>query len=280
MKTFIALIAPSIFCIIFIVTGCSDKSAINIPTGSPEIGVVLSGGHTDLVVDYKGLIATTLNYNEYDEEKGCFIIKEPESRCVNIDQTVLSRENGVNFIYALENGTMLDENMEKITAHAYLGTLKFYKFELLNDKNLKIVAESETEGCGPFGSPCSGDTYKVGNGPELGWVVSTGDMHQGYAGSSLSAYAVFNKKIASILTVQTSFSDAGAFRDDVPGATVTEMSTRITTLPSGSEKFYDLEVVVRDEQRAPIFSTILKFDSKTNTYDSKAVAKIYEGLEY
>ena len=267
---------------IVIFVGCS-KSQENINKNSVvESGVVLSG-----YIDPKIIVARNIKYKAYDDNNRCNIrVNDNQSYCVNIDLVTISTENGTQFFYALEGGTPLDEKMEKKNAHVDLGSLKFYKFEMIKDNKLKLVAESDLLECGPYGNPCGGMTYKVGNGPELGWVITTGDMHQGYGGTYLTAYAMVNKKIQPILSVQTSSTNEGAVDSDVSDAKVSVKSTAVTTVTSAAEKFYDLEVVVSgknitNKKATPInFTTTLKFDGKTNAYDSKSVAKIYDGAEY
>ena len=284
MKNLRTYIAISLTVIVFIAGGCGKKSESDVPVNTAESGVVLSDAPTSAGVDkkYLNMITASLEYKEYDATNVCNI-REDDGRdyCVNIDDVALSEENGAQFIYAMETGTPLDENRQKENFHVTLGSLKFLKFELLKDDKLKMIAESELIACGPFGGPCEGQTYKVGNGPELAWTVITGDMHQGHAGTTLEAYAVINNKVKPIFSIQTSFSNEMAVGGDVPGA-VTTMSTKVTTVPSSAEKFSDLRVVVGgNNEGTPVnFSTTLKFDSKTNTYDAKAVAKIYEGTEY
>lgn len=267
---------------ILIFAGCSKNPENIISKNAIESGVVLSD-----YIDPKIIVTKNIKYKAYDDNNRCNIrVNDNQSYCVNIDQATISTEDGTKFIYAVENGTLLDENMEKKNAHVDRGSLKFYKFELIKDNKLKLIAESNLLECGPYGNPCGGMTYKVGNGPELGWVISTGDMHQGYGGTYLTAYAVVNKKIQPVLSVQTSSSNEGAVDIDASDITVSVKSTTVTTVPSANEKFYDLQVVVSgkdttNKKTIPInFTTTLKFDGKTNIYDAKSVAKIYEGKEY
>jgi len=281
LRTHIVIPLTLMFCF---VGGCGKKSESDVLVNIAESGVVLSDAPKSAGLDkkYLDMITESLKYKEYDAKNECNI-REDDGRdyCVNIDDVALSEENGAQFIYAMETGTPLDENREKENFHVTLGSLKFFKFELLKDDKLKMIAESELIACGPFGGPCMGQTYRVGNGPQLAWAVITGDMHQGYAGDNLKAYAVISKKVKPIFSIQTSFSNEMAVGGDVPGAATT-MSTKVTTLPSTTEKFSDLRVVVsgNKEGTSVNFSTTLKFDGKTNTYNAKAIEKIYEGTEY
>ena len=284
MEKFRAFVTITLSVAIFATVGCGKKPERDVPANTAEPGVVLSDAPRSAGVDkrYLNMITASLKYKEYDAKNECNI-REDDGRdyCVNIDDVALSEENGAHFIYAMETGTPLDENREKENFHVTLGSLKFFKFELLKDDKLKMIAESELISCGPFGMPCTGETYKVGNGPELAWTVITGDMHQGHAGTTLEAYAVINKKVKLIFLIQTSFSNEMALGSDLPGA-ATAMSTKVTTVPSTTEKFSDLGVVVSgNNEGAPVnFSTTLKFDGKTNTYNTKGIEKIYEGTEY
>lgn len=237
--------------------------------------------------DPRNKVVESIKYKEYDLKNECHIRSSDQTLyCVNIDSAIISVENGAKFIYAVENGNELNESREKMNAHVNLGSLKFFKFEQVNDNKLKLISESDLISCGPYGGRCSAVTYKYGNGPELAWVVTTGDMHQGYSGSNLSAYTAMGKKISPFLDIQTSYSNEGAIRGDEPDAIVQILDTKVTTVPSTTEKFFDLKINVtgkeiKKKKSSPVdFSTVIKFDSKSNSYPTDAVKKIYEGTEY
>jgi hypothetical protein len=234
------------------------------------------------LADSRDKVLKSLKYKEYDYKNECEIRTEEKTRyCVNIDNVTVSLENGLNYIYAVETGSELNESNEKMTSHVNLGSLKFFKFEVLSEDELKLVSESDLLSCGPFGSTCSAVTYKYGNGPELGWLVTTGDMHQGNAGSFLMAFTAFDKKISQYLNIQTSFSNEGAAGDDESEVTIKDISTKITTVPSTSAKYFDLKInisgkEIKKKKSTPVeFSTVIKFDSKTNSYPTDAVDKFY-----
>jgi hypothetical protein len=259
---------------IFIVSACTKIQEVENNSLKPTVLNDLG--------DPRYKVLKSIKYKEHDSKNECEIRIEDKTRyCVNIDSAIVSLENGSNYIYAVETGNELDESKEKMTAHVNLGSLKFFKFELLSDDKLKLVSESDLLSCGPYGGTCSAVTYKYGNGPELAWVVNTGDMHQGNVGTNLLAFTAFGKKISQYLNIQTSFSNEGAAGDDESDVTIKDISTKITTVPSTSAKFFDLNVNVKGKEKnkkksSPVeFSTVIKFDSKTNSYPTDAVEKFY-----
>ena len=269
------LLSISLF--IFI-SGCAKQKEIENSSLTP---VVLNK-----LFDPRYKVKEYIKYKEYDSKNDCNIrIDDDEIYCVNIDSALISIENGSKFIYAVENGTELDKNKEKMTAHMNYGSLKFFKFELLNDNKLKLISESKLLSCGPYGGTCNAVTYKYGNGPELAWIVSTGDVHQGYVGGNLTAYTAFGKKINSFLNIQTGYSNENAVGDD-PDASVQSIGTEITTIPNATEKFHDLNITVsgvevKKKKSSPIdFTAVIKFNSNSNSYQTDVIEKIYEGKEY
>lgn len=265
--------------VICFISGCSKQQEIDNGSLNP---VVLND-----LFDPRNKVRESIKYKEYDSKNDCNIrIEDKSTYCVSIDSAIVSEENGSKFIYAVENGNELDENKEKMTAHVNLGSLKFFKFELLKDNKLKLISESDLLSCGPYGGTCNAITYKYGNGPELAWIVTTGDMHQGYVGSSLNAYTSFGKKITSFLDIQTSYSNENAISADDSDSKIQDISTKITTVPSANEKFFDLNINVTGKETMKKKSTqiniskVIKFDSKSNSYPTDEIQKIYEGKEY
>jgi hypothetical protein len=265
--------------LISLFTGCSEQQEIN---SNALTHIILND-----LKDPRNKVADSIKYKEYDSKNECYIRRDNQILyCVNIDNAIVSVENGKIFIYAVEDGIELNDNKEKMNAHVNLGSLKFFKFEQVNESELKLISESDLISCGPYGGRCSAVTYKYGYGPELAWVVATGDMHQGYFGSNLSAYTAMGKKISPFLDIQTSYSNENAIRDDEPDATIQILDTRVTTVPSTTEKFFDLKINVtgkeiKKKKSSPVdFSTVIKFDSKSSSYPTDAVKKIYEGTEY
>ncbi len=263
----------------FIISGCAKQQEVDNVYSTP---IVLSE-----LFDARDKVKEYIKYKEYDSKNECSIRLEDKSTyCVNIDSAIVSVENGSRFIYAVENGVELDENKEKMTAHVNYGSLKFFRFEISKDNKIKLLSESDLLSCGPYGGTCSAVTYRYGSGPELAWVLSTGDVHQGYSGTNLSAYAAFGKKIISFLDIQTSYSNENAVRGDEPDAIIQDISTKIITEPRASDKFFDLKVYVtgteikKKKKTAIDFSTVVKFDSKNNAYVTDEVKKIYEGKDY
>ena len=244
-------------------------------------GVVL----TDLV-DLRRVVRQSIKYDRFNDALGCNIRNENGAHyCVDIDGAVLTTESGGEFIYAVENGSPLNDDGEKDESHVALGSLKFFKYELIKDK-VRLVAESELIGCGPYGSPCGARTYRIGVGPELGWVLTSGDMHQGHSGSRMDAYALFEDKIKLIFSIQTSYSNEMAYGDSDSLHPMLDISTKITTMPGPSARFFDLDVTVagtekfKKKETAIGFGGILKFDFKKGEYDTSALRKFYEGREY
>jgi hypothetical protein len=279
MKNLRTYIAISLTVLVFIAGGCGKKSDSDVPVNTAESGVVLSDPPKSAGEKYLSIIAAGLKYQKYNKENDCYI-NEDSSYCVYILDIVSAQENGVQYLYAIEKGTPLDENMKMAMSLTDFTTYRLFKFELQKDNNLKIIAEGG-DVCGSPDVTCTGTTYKVGNGPELGWLVNTGYMRNGNSSSRLHAYAVINKKIQPIFSIQTFFSDEGTNRVQSQEVAASDLSTTVTTVPSTTEKFSDLRVVVSgNNEGTPVnFSTTLKFDGKTNTYNTKAIEKVHEWTE-
>ena len=278
MKKFKAFISITLTVMIFIAVSCKKNSVNVVATNTTESGVVIS----EIEIDYNSTkrytdsIKKFLKYdNQYQFIEECYINKD-SSYCVNIVDVVPVRENGVTTIYAIQNGKPLNKNREIATSQTDFGSLKFFKFELLENR-IKIIAESDQITCGSFRHPCTGATYKLGSGPELGWLVTTEVQSQDSGTfATLNAYAVINKKIQPILNIPIWLFTGNMGDDAEDGAS---FYVTVTTVPSTTEKFSDLEVVI--EETVPLFkkiklnniSTTLKFDGEINTYNRSPLVK-------
>lgn len=246
-----------------------------------------SSGAVDLsaLSDPRNIVEQFIKYKKYNDENDCYIrIEHDISFCVKIDAAIINNEHGLDYIYAVENGYPLDENNKRADFHAAAGSIKFFKFGLGNDKKLKLTAESDVELCGPFGTTCGGITYKYGKGPELAWRVVTGDMHQGHLHAAMMLYAPVKNKILPVFSMQTDYSNAGAFSDDDPNAVFLNFSSKVTTIPNSGDDFHDVSVLVtgskikNKKETAFSHEFTLKFDKNSNKFDTQSIAKALEGF--
>ena len=257
--------------------GCSK----NLDKTPPSSGVVLND-----LDDLRSIIQRGIKYDGLGI-LGCGVRISGNNRyCVNIDQAIRSTENGEDIIYVVEKGVLEDPEPEEMV-HLFVprGSLKFFKYEFSKDK-LNLLAESELVFCwdNPAGS-CKVNTYKIGGGSELGWLVEGSYWRQGFVGSHMEAYAAFGEKIRPILNIKTGFSNQDAYGDDSGNHVILELSTQIKTSSVSSDRFSDLEVFVRGEEAskkkktAINFREMLKFDYGKKIYDAKSVEKFYENAD-
>jgi hypothetical protein len=225
-------------------------------------------------------VETFLHYKEKNNSLSCYIKTVSNGLyCFNIVQAIQSTEQGNEFVYAAESGIPLSDNFTKNDCHLCTGSLKFYKFEVVSNE-LKLVSKSDLINCGPFGEPCKPAYYKLGNREELGWVISSGDMHQGIDQSYLQVYAAIGKKIKPILSIDTGYSNVG-YGFEPSEHSISDLFTKITTIPSIGNRYYDLSVEVSgkyivNKKTTPIdFKTILKWNRNSDSYDTSSVDKIY-----
>ena len=278
MKKFKAFISITLTVMIFIVVSCKKNPTDVVATNTTESGVVISEIEDayNSTQRYTDSIKAFLKYdNQYQFIEKCYI-NEDSSYCVNIVDVVPVRENGVTTIYAIQNGKPLNKNREIATSQTDLGSLKFFKFEL-RENGIKIIAESDPITCGSFREVCTGATYKLGSGPELGWIVTTeeGSLESGHV-KMLNGYAVINKKIQPILNIPIYCLSIYPPNDTENGA---QFYAKVTTVPSTTTKFSDLVVVIKEV--VPPFkkinfnniSTTLKYDDEINTYNQNPLVK-------
>ena len=205
--------------------------------------------------------------------------------CVNLVKISKDKINGSTFIYAVETGVMLEENMHFEPVHASGGGLvKFYKFEEIN-KDYKLVSESEDIQSGSWGSPPNIiKNYRIGDGSGLGWITIWGDMHQGYAGSRVDIYASNVNRIKSIGHLQIESSDGEACNDP-DGCDSVSLSTEIGTIPATDKKYFDLSTIttgtiIRNKVEEKINRKIIvRFNEKKFNYVTDEFTKVYEGHE-
>lgn len=242
-----------------------------------------SGGHV-IDKELQRKMEASLKYKNYDLEKQCFVNVTPNF-CVKLTSAVQNTENKKEYLYVVESAYPLDADNEFDESHAAGGALKFLKFELLNNQ-LSLVATSDAFFCGPYGKPCDTVTFKHGHSEELAWKTETGDMHQGYAGTSMQIYALIDRRIQQVLDVQTSYSNAGAIMDDDPQRELIEIDSTITTVPKKDARFFDLEIALngriqKNKKVTPVNSKYLvKFDNKKNAYDTQQVQKEFKDGDY
>ena len=258
---------------------------------TPEVPVELTS-----LVDYRLSISRYLeNSGKYQNIEGngliehfCSVVKIDENRyCTSISMAETNQENGKEYVYAVESGYPLNDDYTIASYHAAGGgLLTFYKFQVLDGtKNLKLIAKSAPTFCGAFGTPCASVLYQVGAGPELGWKVESGDMHQGRSGSHLGLFAELDGKIKSILTMQTSYNNTNVGSTDETEPIEEIDATASLRLPAKAI-FSDIEVnisgvrTVKGKKMDLSKTYTLKFDSNAGRYESKPVDDFFGDREY
>ncbi len=258
---------------------------------TPEVPLELTS-----LVDYRLSVSRYLEnsgkYQNIEEndfiEHLCNAVEFEKSRyCTNISMATINQESGRDYVYAVESGYPLNDDGTIASYHASAGLLTFYKFQVQDRWNLKLISKSAPTFCGPFGIPCAPVLYQVGAGQELGWKVESGDMHQGYAGSHLELFAELDGKIKSILTIQTSYSNTAAFsEDEASGRTVEEIGATASLRLPTKTIFSDIEVdiqgarTVKGKKMDLSKTYILRFDSKAGRYDSKPIDDFFGDRGY
>lgn len=274
------------FCVFFIVfqlTGCtknSETNKVSIPINLSELKYIPEQSTKEFIKK----IEDHLNYKDFNSKHACYM-NLVDNYCVNISSVVKNIENNKIFLYVVESGYPLDSENELDESHVAVGNLRFIKYELLNE-NLALIAKSDSIGCGPYGVPCDAVTYKLGNTNELAWVSETGDMHQGYGGTSLSIYAVINDKIIEILEMPTSYSNSGAIDENDKNSKIININSKIMAVPHENIKYFDLEVTITEEitrakkLESKNYKYLIKYNENKNLYDSQQIKKLFEGKDY
>ncbi len=232
--------------------------------------------------DPVSLVDTYMNYKKFSKKFQCHIQVEKDSRyCVKIEHAISVREDNKSFIYATENGFALDEKNQRQEGHANSGYIKLFKFQSVGDHKVKLIAKSDSIFCGSFGYPCRDNFYKIGAGTEVGWVLNTGFMNQGISDSFIMIYAQINSKIQEVLGTHIEHNNTntvGFLSDKRYDA----FFTKITILQTSTGRFSDLDAWVTSTKpkskkiKQIDFHTILKFNPKTNYYDTTEIEKFYD----
>ena len=276
------------FCIFIAVQliGCTKESEFNTNPLPIVIGDLKNNPEQNNNKEFQKQIEQILKYDEYTNKIGaidCYIDIQLNN-CVKISSIIKNNEANKIILYIVESAYPLDEQNQLITSHVASGFLKFMKFELISER-LTLVALSQLIGCGPYGTPCEPVTYKFGSTNELGWVTKTGDMHQGYSGSSLSIYAENDNKITQILEVQTSYSNGGAINPEDESKEIISIDSKITTVPQENKKYFDLDVSIieniiegkKEDIKKSKF--LIKYDDKIKSYNTLEIIKVFESKD-
>jgi hypothetical protein len=235
---------------------------------------------TDLE-DPVSLVETYMNYKKFIKKYQCNIQVNKDSRyCVKVEHAISVREDNKSYIYATENGFALDEKNQRQEGHAGGGYVKLFKFQFMGEHKVKLVAKSDSIVCGSFGYPCQDNFYKIGAGPEMGWVLNTGFMNQGIMDNYIMIYALVNSKIDQVLgtPIEHNNSNTVGFLSDKKYDGV---FTKITTVPTSTGRFSDLDAWVTSTKpkskkiKQIDFHKVLKLDPKTNYYDTSEIEKFY-----
>ena len=268
----------------FQLLGCSRSAPAAYQVNPLNLSTLKASGQHAIDKELQRKIEASLKYKNYDLEKQCFVNVTPNF-CVKITSAVQNTENKKEYLYVVESAYPLDADNELDESHAAGGALKFLKYEL-NNNQISLAATSDPFFCGPYGKPCDTVTFKFGDSEELAWKTETGDMHQGYGGTSMQIYALIDRHIQQVLNVQTSYTNSGAILNDDPQTEAIEIDSTMTTVPQKDSKFFDLEMTLKGEikknkKTTPVNSKILiKFDIKKNAYDTQLVQKEFKDGDY
>lgn len=269
-------ISHILFLISLLLAGCNETLRVETAEVEEEL--------TNLQ-DPREMVIKSFKYidRDYNSNSRCYeLYRNDQKYCIYIDQASLIREGNKAFIYAVEIGMPIDENGKKELFHGIWGSLKFYKFELNNEK-LQLIAESDFISCGVYGGPCDVNTYKLGNTPDLGWVVGSSDMNEGRYISSIVIYAAIGRKIKAIGSNIVYFNNKGVC--DSENCKQIEYTVKNKKKITPSQKYYDLQLeilgkITKNEEIQPLhLLTTIKFDEKKLKYNFDEVINFHQKVE-
>lgn len=266
--------------ILFFLCGCSENK---------ESEKKASSTNENLTAPYdEDLLSELLKerYKKKHKSYDCYILEEKEEKfCVNIEIIFTQETNQGKNLYVVESGMPMGDNGILFDSHANHGVITLFLINRNGDE-MKILAQSQAISNGPWGKPNPVKIYRPGSRETRGWILSDGDMHQGYAGGTISLYLQQNNRIVHAATIGTYYDNSGAcWSDDECSSTA--LSTGVETIPSNNAEYYDLKIKTKGEKKEkgkveiPIEKEfIIKFDKLKFEYQIEMANKLYDGLDY
>lgn len=227
-------------------------------------------------------------YKKFNDRSSCWIrVSSSGKYCVNLHVVATKPTNTGRLIYVTESGSPMENDGTLSQFHVASGMMTLFVVEEVNGK-LQVIASSDEIANGAYGTPNDADTYRAGNDGQLGFILTNGDMHQGYAGSTLSLFVQNGKKIVEVATLNTSYGNEGACGDPKDQlCDLNSIDTKVEAINDSGKKFFDLKVQTKKESKemgkAAVKtekSATIKFDEAKFAYDIGDANKPYAGLDY
>lgn len=227
-------------------------------------------------------------YKKFNEKSSCWIrVSSSGKYCVNLQIVTSKPTNTGRLLYVTESGSLMENDGTLNQTHVVSGIVSLFLVEEANGK-FQVVASSDEIANGAYGTPNEADTYRAGNDGQLGFILTNGDMHQGYAGSTLSLFLQNGKKIVEVATLNTSYGNEGACGDPKDQlCDLNSIDTKIETINDSGKKYFDLKIKTTKESKEmgkaaakTEKSAIIKFDEAKFAYDIGDTNKPYAGLDY
>ena len=227
-------------------------------------------------------------YKKFNDRNSCWIrVSSSGKYCVNLQVVATKPTNTGRLIYVSESGSPMENDGTLSQFHAAAGIMTLFVIEEVNGK-LQLIASSDELANGAYGTPNDVETYRTGNDGQLGFILANGDMHQGYAGGTISLFIPKDKKIVEVATLNTYYGNEGACGD--PKDQLCDLNTinsKIETVFDSGKKYFDIKVQTKKDAKemgkAAIQSektSVIKFDEGKFVYDIGDVNKPYAGLDY
>jgi hypothetical protein len=265
MKTVIFLFLVSVF-----LSSChqEEKSPSNLSSQVAPVGGECIAG----CVNYESIIDKAIvKLVGQRNQRGCIVVTGKESKvsgssyCLRTGPFRVTNVAGKQYVYSSILGNIINDKGEEDAAHADIGTVRLLKFQYLNGK-LKLIAASDylDEGNG-FGKAPSVSLVVLKNNGEMGWVIDSGYMNQGYIFGGTSIYVVDAKtRFQKVLDVPVLASDCG--RDEK----CTSIESQLHTDRSeGLTNYLAIKAIVsveRNNKNTERFEFKFEYDIKNGIY--------------
>jgi hypothetical protein len=227
-------------------------------------------------------------YKKFNDKNSCWVrVTNTGKYCVNLQIIASKPTSSGRLLYVTESGSPMENDGTLNQTHVVQGTVSLFIVEEIGGK-FQVVASSDEISNGAYGTPNDGDTYRSGNDGQLGFILTNGDMHQGYAGSTISLFLQKDKKIVEVATLNTSYSNSGACGDPKDQlCDLNSIDSKIETVYDSSKKYFDLKIqMIKEVQEMGKKalkvdkSSTIKFDESKFAYEIGDTNKPYSGLEF
>lgn len=284
MKLNLKLITPLLITIALI-SGCSKSN------GNGELANAQTSQNESLIkVNPKWQIQDLLKsrYKKFNEKNSCWIrVTSMGNYCVTIQVVGTKTTNTGRLIYVTESGSPIERDGTLNQTHVVQGIITLFIIEESLNK-YQVVASSNEISNGAYGVPHEVELYRSGNEDQFGFILSDGDMHQGYVGSTISLFLQSGKKILEVATLNTSYGNEGACgspKDQI--CDLISVDSKIETIFNSNKKYFDIKVETTKESKEmgktskkTEQTTIIKFDDSKFIYQIGNANNPYNGLEY